>query len=105
VPLALLQLSDELRSEGRDTATFRTADTSFYLGRETLLVMPKPKKKSGAPVPRGASSSGEGVGGLPGMPRWRKKLFALMARNAQSATAFFQLPPNRVVELGAQIQF
>jgi KUP system potassium uptake protein len=39
------------------------------------------------------------------MPRWRKKLFALMARNAQSATAFFQLPPNRVVELGAQIQF
>jgi KUP system potassium uptake protein len=39
------------------------------------------------------------------MPRWRKKLFALMARNAQPATAFFQLPPNRVVELGAQIQF
>jgi len=104
VPLALLQLSDELRSEGKDTATFRTADTSFYLGRETLLVMPKPKKKPGAPA-RGASASGEGIGGLPGMPRWRKKLFALMARNAQSATAFFQLPPNRVVELGAQIQF
>jgi KUP system potassium uptake protein len=104
VPLALLQLSDELRTEGKDTATFRTADTSFYLGRETLLVMPKAKKKPGAPA-RGASASGEGIGGLPGMPRWRKKLFALMARNAQSATAFFQLPPNRVVELGAQIQF
>jgi len=98
------RVSDELRSEGKDTATFRTADTSFYLGRETLLVMPKPKKKPGAPA-RGASASGEGIGGLPGMPRWRKKLFALMARNAQSATAFFQLPPNRVVELGAQIQF
>ena len=104
VPLALLQLSDELRSEGKDTATFRTADTSFYLGRETLIVQPKPKAKPGAP-PRGAASSGDGIGGLPGMPRWRKKLFALMARNAQSATAFFQLPPNRVVELGAQIQF
>jgi KUP system potassium uptake protein len=39
------------------------------------------------------------------MSRWRKKLFALMARNSQSATAFFGLPPNRVVELGAQIQF
>ncbi len=104
VPLALLQLSDELRSGGKDTATFRTADTSFYLGRETLIVLPKPKAKPGAP-PRSASSSGEGIGGLPGMPRWRKKLFALMARNAQSATAFFQLPPNRVVELGAQIQF
>ena len=105
VPLALLQLSEELRSEGKDTATFRTADTSFYLGRETLIVMPKSKARRGAPAPRGASSSGEGIGGLPGMPRWRKKLFALMARNAQPATAFFQLPPNRVVELGAQIQF
>jgi KUP system potassium uptake protein len=104
VPLALLQLSDELRSEGKDTATFRTADTSFYLGRETLIVQHKPKAKPGAPL-RGAASSGDGIGGLPGMPRWRKKLFALMARNAQSATAFFQLPPNRVVELGAQIQF
>jgi KUP system potassium uptake protein len=39
------------------------------------------------------------------MARWRKKLFIFMARNAQSATAFFGLPPNRVVELGAQIQF
>ena len=39
------------------------------------------------------------------MGRWRKKLFILMTRNAQSATAYFNLPPNRVVELGAQIQF
>jgi KUP system potassium uptake protein len=39
------------------------------------------------------------------MGRWRKKLFVLMTRNAQSATAYFNLPPNRVVELGAQIQF
>jgi KUP system potassium uptake protein len=38
------------------------------------------------------------------MSRWRKKLFALMHRNAQSATAFFEIPPNRVVELGAQIE-
>jgi len=35
---------------------------------------------------------------------WRKILFIVMARNAQSATAFFNLPPNRVLELGAQIQ-
>ena len=39
------------------------------------------------------------------MPLWRKRLFIVMARNAQSATAFFGLPPNRVVEMGAQIQF
>jgi KUP system potassium uptake protein len=59
----------------------RPRETSFYLGRETLL-------------PTGTSR----------LPRWRKKLFILMARNAQSATGFFNLPPNRVLELGAQIQ-
>ncbi len=35
---------------------------------------------------------------------WRKKLFAFMSRNATSATAFFKIPPNRVVELGMQIE-
>ena len=39
------------------------------------------------------------------MATWRKKLFVLMSRNAQSAARFFGLPPNRVVELGAQIEF
>jgi KUP system potassium uptake protein len=62
--------------------TVKPLETSFYLGRETLL-------------PTGNSR----------MSYWRKKLFIVMARNAQSATAFFNLPPNRVVELGAQIQF
>jgi KUP system potassium uptake protein len=38
------------------------------------------------------------------MAGWRKRLFMVMARNAQTATAFFGLPPNRVVELGAQVQ-
>jgi hypothetical protein len=40
----------------------------------------------------------------PGMRGWRKRLFIVMTRNAQTATSFFDLPPNRVVELGAQIQ-
>jgi KUP system potassium uptake protein len=39
------------------------------------------------------------------MMRWRKRLFAFMARNAGSAADFFGLPPNRVVELGAHIEF
>ena len=56
-------------------------ETTFYLGRETLL--------PGGPAP---------------LARWRKTLFILMARNAQPATQFFNLPPNRVVEMGAQIQ-
>jgi KUP system potassium uptake protein len=38
------------------------------------------------------------------MAPWREKLFALMSRHARPATAFFGLPPNRVVELGAQIR-
>jgi len=40
----------------------------------------------------------------PGMAPWRRRLFAAMSRNAQSAAAFFQLPPNRVVELGMQVE-
>ena len=38
------------------------------------------------------------------MSRWRKKLFVFMSRNARPANAFFELPPNRVVELGTQIE-
>ena len=57
-------------------------DTSYYLGRERLVLTGHAK-----------------------MHRWRKLLFALMSRNARSATEFFQIPPNRVIELGAQIEF
>ena len=70
----------------------RLMETTFYLGRETLIVT---HAKRGAPRPREAR----------GMPAWRKVLFIVMARNARSATAFFNIPPNRVVEMGAQIQF
>jgi KUP system potassium uptake protein len=67
------------RAEGLHAAPM---ETSYYLGREQLLAT-----------------------GSTGMARWRKKLFILMSRNAQSAARFFGLPPNRVVELGAQIEF
>ena len=73
----------------------KLASTTFYLGRETLIATSSPKRKSG----------GDGIPEGRRMGRWRKKLFILMTRNAQSATAYFGLPPNRVVELGAQIQF
>ncbi len=39
------------------------------------------------------------------MLRWRKRLFGLMARNASSAADFFSLPPDRVVEQGARVEF
>ena len=72
--------------------TVSPTSTTFYLGRETLIVTDGRRREAPAP-------------GLIRMARWRKKLFIVMTRNAQSATAFFSLPPNRVVELGAQIQF
>ena len=41
---------------------------------------------------------------IPGMARWREKLFIWMNRNALRATDFFQIPANRVVELGVQLE-
>jgi KUP system potassium uptake protein len=60
---------------------FNMMETTFFLGRETLI----PSEK-------------------PGMALWREKLFMVMSRNARTATAFFGLPPNRVIELGVQIE-
>jgi KUP system potassium uptake protein len=40
----------------------------------------------------------------PLMPRWREKLFIALSKNAYSATAFFRIPSNRVVELGTQVE-
>jgi KUP system potassium uptake protein len=37
------------------------------------------------------------------MARWRKQLFRFLSRNARSASDFFSIPPNRVVEIGTQI--
>ncbi|MGE0179261.1 MAG: potassium transporter Kup [Sphingomonas sp.] len=60
---------------------FKMMDTSFFLARQTLIAGPKP-----------------------GMAIWREHLFAWMMRNAESAMDFFNLPPNRVVELGSQVE-
>jgi KUP system potassium uptake protein len=38
------------------------------------------------------------------MAAWRDKLFAVMARNTLPATAFFRIPGNRLIELGAQVE-
>jgi len=73
IPLALR----ECAAHGLVLAPERT---SYYLGRETLL-------------PDGKTR----------MARWRKQLFAFTSRNARPATAYFGLPPNRVVELGMQV--
>ena len=75
VPQALMQAVD------CSELCFDPMDTTYFASRETIL----------ASAHRG-------------MPVWRDKLFALMHRNAASATGFFRIPANRLVELGAQVQ-
>jgi len=61
---------------------FREMETTFFLSRETVI----PKADNG------------------GMNIWQERVFAIMVRNALSATAYFRLPANRVVELGMQVE-
>ena len=74
VPLALRRAA-ELGLE------FDPGAVSYFLGRETLLTT-----------------------GRSGMSNWRKRLFVYLARNARPANTFFRIPPNRVIELGAQVE-
>jgi len=74
VPLALA------RASGTDQR-FDPMQTSFFLGREKLV----PSLRAGMPV-------------------WQDRLYIWMQRNALSATEFFRIPSNRVVELGAEVE-
>jgi KUP system potassium uptake protein len=65
----------------------RPLETTYYVGRERLI--PTRRKR--------------GEHGIR-MALWRKKLFGVMSRNAISATEYFGIPPNRVVELGTQVE-
>jgi KUP system potassium uptake protein len=60
---------------------FDLMDTSFFVSRETLI-----------------------PSAVPGMALWRERLFVSMSKNATKATEYFNVPTNRVVELGAQIE-
>jgi KUP system potassium uptake protein len=66
---------------GRRGFPFDMMETSFFVSRETLI----------ATV-------------TPGMALWREKLFVSMSKNATKASEFFQVPTNRVVELGTQVE-
>jgi KUP system potassium uptake protein len=61
---------------------FDMMQTSFFLSRETVIP----------------------VAGIGDMALWREHIFAAMARNAGSAVEYFNIPPNRVIELGTQIE-
>ncbi len=60
---------------------FEMMDTTFFISRESII-----------------------AGDRPGMMLWRDRLFEFLARNATSATAFFQIPGNRLIELGTQVE-
>ena len=66
---------------GHKGFAFDMMETSFFVSRETL-------------IPTVA----------PGMALWREKLFVSMSKNATKASEFFQIPTNRVVELGTQVE-
>ena len=72
---------DALRAAQSRGLEIDADDVTYFLGRETILVTHRR-----------------------GMAMWREKLFVLMTRNAVRATAFFRLPPERVVELGVQVE-
>lgn len=73
-----IEILRHMRDKGLN---LRLNDTTFFLGRERL-------------VPAGTH----------GMPIWRERIFAFMAMNAQQATAYFRIPPDRVIEVGASIE-
>jgi KUP system potassium uptake protein len=63
---------------------FNLMETSFIIGREKLRLRPRKRRTD--------------------FWRWRDKLFILMSNNTLDATEFFRIPPNRVVELGGQVE-
>ena len=70
-----------LREAERLGLGFRTDDATYFLGRDDIILS----------SPRG-------------MARWRKRLFAFMARNAEFAGTHYSLPPERIIELGGQVE-
>ena len=70
-----------LREAERLGLGFRTDGAAYFLGRDDIIVS----------SPRG-------------MARWRKHLFLFLARNAEFAGAHFGIPPERIIELGGQVQ-
>lgn len=69
---------ERLRSAG---VPIEPGDLTYFLGRETIVAT-----------------------GRPGMTRWREKLFIVMARNAGRPASYFKLPPERVIEVGVQVE-
>jgi len=66
---------------GKNGLNIPFADTTFFLSRLTFLATPKP-----------------------GMAIWREKIFVFLSRNSQRASSYFQLPSEKVVEIGLVLE-
>lgn len=75
------KVTDILKECDKRGLKTKSESTSFYLGREKLVVTRKR-----------------------GMAMWRKYVFSFLSKNARPATDFFKLPPDRVVEMGMQLE-
>ncbi len=60
---------------------FNMLETSFFIARQTVISTPSA-----------------------GMAQWRERIFISMSRNARGAADYYQIPPNRVIELGTQVE-
>jgi KUP system potassium uptake protein len=73
-----LKIIDDLKAYGIECESM---DTSYFLARDSVI-----------------------PSAIPGMAIWREKIFAWMYQNAAKPSDFYQIPTNRVVELGAKIE-
>jgi KUP system potassium uptake protein len=76
-----IDVPEALAVEAAPSLGIDLAKVPYFLGRESLRVTARP-----------------------GMARWREHLFALMSRNATSAAAYFDLPPEQIVEVGLAVE-
>ena len=74
IPAVLVQCAEH-------NLPFEMMETSFFIARQTVI-----------------STPGQG------MSRWREALFVTMSRNSRAAADYYQIPPNRVIELGTQVE-
>jgi KUP system potassium uptake protein len=70
-----------LRGTRKSGLVMEPESTTYYVGKESLVM----------------------GGKIPGMAIWRDRLFAFMSRNALRATDFYQIPPERTVEIGIRL--
>jgi KUP system potassium uptake protein len=61
--------------------TFDMMDTSFFVSRAVIVASP-----------------------TPGMMKWRERLFVSLSKNAMNAADFFNIPTNRVIEMGTRVE-